>query len=103
MDKDDRSSSACDGKQHAAASSSTNQSGTGTPTPQQSQNQAQIQAVDDGPQEFVPGKKWEWRDPNKVTFFFLVADLSLAYSIRINFWDGMCLIFMHFCSTKTHI
>lgn len=22
--------------------------------------------VDDGPPEFVPGKKWEWRDPNKV-------------------------------------
>ena len=22
--------------------------------------------MDDGPQEFVPGKKWEWRDPNKV-------------------------------------
>ena len=20
----------------------------------------------DGPREFVPGKKWEWRDPNKV-------------------------------------
>jgi len=21
---------------------------------------------DDGPPVFVPGKKWEWRDPNKV-------------------------------------
>lgn len=35
---------------------STSQSAHGTPTP----------PVDDGPQEFVPGKKWEWRDPNKV-------------------------------------
>lgn len=23
-------------------------------------------SAEDGPQEFVPGKKWEWRDPNKV-------------------------------------
>lgn len=22
--------------------------------------------MDDGPPEFVPGKKWEWRDPNKM-------------------------------------
>uniref|UniRef100_A0A915C7J6 GW182 middle domain-containing protein n=2 Tax=Parascaris univalens TaxID=6257 RepID=A0A915C7J6_PARUN len=35
---------------------STSHSADGTPTP----------PVDDGPQEFVPGKKWEWRDPNKV-------------------------------------
>ncbi|MFH4975469.1 hypothetical protein AB6A40_002178 [Gnathostoma spinigerum] len=36
--------------------SSNSQSIDGTSTP----------PVDDGPQEFVPGKKWEWRDPNKV-------------------------------------
>lgn len=63
-DKDDPSSS--NEKQHQGASSSTNQSCNGTPTPQQSQTQAQMASVDDGPQEFVPGKKWEWRDPNKV-------------------------------------
>lgn len=32
------------------------QTNNGTPSPK----------IDDGPQEFVPGKKWEWRDPNKV-------------------------------------
>ncbi len=67
-DKDDPSSS--NEKQHQGASSSTNQSCNGTPTPQQSQTQAQMASVDDGPQEFVPGKKWEWRDPNKVEFHF---------------------------------
>uniref|UniRef100_A0A158Q8X9 M_domain domain-containing protein n=1 Tax=Elaeophora elaphi TaxID=1147741 RepID=A0A158Q8X9_9BILA len=64
-DKDDPNSSSGE-KQHQGASSSTNQSCNGTPTPQQSQTQAQAAPVDDGPQEFVPGKKWEWRDPNKV-------------------------------------
>lgn len=68
MDKDDRSSSACDSKQLPVAASSTNQSGTGTPTPQQTQSQTQAPPIDDGPQEFVPGKKWEWRDPNKVRY-----------------------------------
>lgn len=66
-DKDDPSSSSGE-KQHQGTSSSTNQSCNGTPTPQQSQTQAQAIPVDDGPQEFVPGKKWEWRDPNKVDF-----------------------------------
>ncbi|VDO54376.1 unnamed protein product, partial [Onchocerca flexuosa] len=64
-DKDDPSSNSGE-KQHQGTSSSTNQSCNGTPTPQQSQTQAQAVPVDDGPQEFVPGKKWEWRDPNKV-------------------------------------
>ncbi|EJD76668.1 hypothetical protein LOAG_16430 [Loa loa] len=65
-DKDDPSSSSGE-KQQQGASSSTNQSCNGTPTPQQqSQTQSQAAPVDDGPQEFVPGKKWEWRDPNKV-------------------------------------
>uniref|UniRef100_A0A915PRI4 GW182 middle domain-containing protein n=1 Tax=Setaria digitata TaxID=48799 RepID=A0A915PRI4_9BILA len=65
IDKDDPACNSAE-KQHQGASSSTNQSGNGTPTPQQSQTQAQAVPVDDGPQEFVPGKKWEWRDPNKV-------------------------------------
>uniref|UniRef100_A0A8R1XZ55 GW182 middle domain-containing protein n=1 Tax=Onchocerca volvulus TaxID=6282 RepID=A0A8R1XZ55_ONCVO len=64
-DKDDPSNSSGE-KQHQGTSSSTNQSCNGTPTPQQSQAQSQAVPVDDGPQEFVPGKKWEWRDPNKV-------------------------------------
>uniref|UniRef100_A0A914VRN2 GW182 middle domain-containing protein n=1 Tax=Plectus sambesii TaxID=2011161 RepID=A0A914VRN2_9BILA len=38
------------------APSSQHQSGSATPTP----------PVDEGPQEFVPGKKWEWRDPKAV-------------------------------------
>ncbi|TMS36175.1 hypothetical protein L596_003409 [Steinernema carpocapsae] len=37
--------------------SSVKESASPTPPPTQ---------LDDGPQEFVPGKKWEWRDPNKV-------------------------------------
>uniref|UniRef100_A0A1I7ZIV0 M_domain domain-containing protein n=1 Tax=Steinernema glaseri TaxID=37863 RepID=A0A1I7ZIV0_9BILA len=36
---------------------SVRESASPTPSPTQ---------IDDGPQEFVPGKKWEWRDPNKV-------------------------------------
>ncbi|VDN02386.1 unnamed protein product [Thelazia callipaeda] len=64
-EKDDPGSSSGE-KQQQGASSSTNQSGNGTPTPQQSQLQIQVASMDDGPQEFVPGKKWEWRDPNKV-------------------------------------
>ncbi|KAM3716526.1 30S ribosomal protein [Dirofilaria immitis] len=64
-DKDDPNSNSGE-KQHQGTSSSANQSCNGTPTPQQSQTQAQAVPLDDGPQEFVPGKKWEWRDPNKV-------------------------------------
>uniref|UniRef100_A0A0N5AB40 Protein Gawky n=1 Tax=Syphacia muris TaxID=451379 RepID=A0A0N5AB40_9BILA len=32
----------------------------------QGNNSTPSPKIDDGPQEFVPGKKWEWRDPNKV-------------------------------------
>lgn len=84
-DKDDPGSSSGE-KQHQGAPSSSNQSCNDTPTPKQSQTRSQRVPVDDGPQEFVPGKKWEWRDPNKVVFvfcFILLGELKSRALISV--------------------
>ncbi|VDK44125.1 unnamed protein product [Anisakis simplex] len=55
-ERDEGSNVSTNSSKVTTSAASTAQSANGTPTP----------PVDDGPQEFVPGKKWEWRDPNKV-------------------------------------